>query len=108
MKILAALIVKNIFSCPELLSFSQGEVRFLDQNALQSHGVAAALPGLEKITIAVPLPIFKRDLVGVVLPLECNRKRIDLDPFPFGSVLFRFLNFPNHAGIHHIHLPGKK
>jgi hypothetical protein len=50
--------------------------------------MAATVPGLEKITITLPPAIFKEDLVGVILSLEGNRKRIDLDPLPFGGILF--------------------
>jgi hypothetical protein len=101
----AALVANTKMMSPGILSFIQGKVCFLDQNPLQRHSVAAALSGLEKITIAGPLSMLIRNLVGVVLPLEGYRKRVDRDPFPFGSVLFRFLNFSYHPGIHHIHLP---
>jgi hypothetical protein len=66
--------------------------------------MTATIPGLEKITIAMPLPIFIKDLVGVILSLEGNRKSIDPDPFPFNGILFRLLNFSDQSGIHHFHL----
>ena len=74
------------YKCRSNLNLIQGKIRLLDENALQGHGMAAAIPGLEKITIALPLAIFKKDLVRVILSLEGNRKRIDLDPFPFGGI----------------------
>ena len=94
---MAALFFNCICLYPEPLLFSQGEVRFLDQYAFQRHCVAAAIPGLEKITITVPPSIFKRNLVGIVLPLEGNRKSIDLNSIPFGGIQFGFLDFPNHS-----------
>ena len=64
------------------------QVRFLDQDPLQGHRVAAALSGLEKITITKPLPLLKRNLVGIILPLKGYCQGIDLDPLSFCGILF--------------------
>ena len=46
------------------------QVRFLDQNPLQGHRMAAALSGLEEITITKPLSFLKGDQVGIILSLK--------------------------------------
>jgi len=62
--------------------------------------MAARLAGLEKVTVALPGIFFVDDIVGIIIPVESNQQRLNMDAFTLFSIAFCFLSLADQARIH--------
>jgi hypothetical protein len=77
------------------------------QYDLECHGVAAALSGLEEITIAVPGSLGIPDRMAVILSGHGHGEIIKMDAIPFFGIPFCFFDLTNQSIIHFISLSEK-
>ena len=67
------------------------------QDDLHGHAMAALSPSYEKVTITLPGACIEMNGVGVIISVECHRKRFKVDAVALFRVAFGLLDFADHA-----------
>jgi hypothetical protein len=62
--------------------------------------MAANAAEMKKLTIALPLPMIKADLVVVVVTAKSNGELVKMEPIGFLCITLGLLDFSDHAMIH--------
>jgi len=70
--------------------------------------MGADSPGAEEVTVTGPMAIFKFYRMGVVLSINVNRKRLEVETMAFFGIAFGFFDLADHSRVHIISLGKEK